>query len=146
MEAPPFLEIAPPNTTHRSIFSTLTTCRCKQPVPFLLIPLCFVAILLAASSLQILTSKTNDITNRCMKRGTRHFWRWLLHSPFAVSSSPRPSHVVGNNQLVLTVFEFLHHSSRRHSPADINKHKQQNQQSFELARASSCYGAVSFGY
>ena len=143
---PPFLEMAPPHTTCRFVFSTLITCRYKQPIPFLLIPLCFVANLLAASSLQILTTKSNEITNHCMKRGTRHFWRWLLHTPLAVSSSPRSSHVAGNSQLLLTVFEFLHHSSRRHSPADINKHKQQNQQSFELARASSCYGAVSFGY
>ena len=56
----------------------------------------------------------------------RHFWRWLLHTPLTVSSSPRPSHVAANNQLLLIVFEFLYHSSRRHPPADINKHKQQN--------------------
>ena len=35
IEGPPFLEIAPPNTTQYSVFSTLTTCRCKQPAPAL---------------------------------------------------------------------------------------------------------------
>ena len=64
-----------------------------------------------------------------MKWRARHFWRWLLHTPLTVSSSPRASHVAANNQLLLIVFEFLYHSSRRHPPADINKHKQQNQAS-----------------
>ena len=64
-----------------------------------------------------------------MKRRARHFWRWLLHAPLAVLSSPRSSHVARNNQLLLIVFEFVHHSSRGHPPTNINKHNQQNQQS-----------------
>ena len=64
-----------------------------------------------------------------MKWRARHFWRWLLHTPLTVSSSPRASLVAENHQLLLIVFEFLHNSSRRHPPADINKHKQQNQES-----------------
>ena len=64
-----------------------------------------------------------------MKWKARHFWRWLLHTPLTVSSSPRASHVAENHQLLLIVFEFLHNSSRRHPPTDINKHKQQNQES-----------------
>ena len=127
-EGPPFLEIAPLNTTHNSVFPTHTTCRCKQQVPFLLIPF----------ALRHHPARRQQPANIDKQKQRNHQSLYETESrPFLEMAPPQTSYRFVFSTLItcpckepttlLIVFEFLHQSSRRHPPADINVHKEQNQ-------------------